>query len=83
MNDAEAGQTNEERFSYRVTRQVGEARLILSGLWRKRWFRRATYAAGALLVAFIAFWLIFARDLPDAAALAEYEPRAAQRGARW
>jgi penicillin-binding protein 1A len=74
MNDAEAGQTNEERFSYRVTRQVGEARLILSGLWRKRWFRRATYAAGALLVAFIAFWLIFARDLPDAAALAEYEP---------
>ena len=40
MNDAEAGQTNEERFSYRVTRQVGQARLILSGLWQRRWFRR-------------------------------------------
>ena len=27
-----------------------------------------------MFLAFIAFWLIFARDLPDAAALAEYEP---------
>ena len=74
MNDAEAGQPSEQSFSYRVTRHVGDARLILSRLWQKLWFRRAAYALGGLFLAFIAFWLIFARDLPDAAALAEYEP---------
>ncbi|MBP8670601.1 MAG: transglycosylase domain-containing protein, partial [Sphingobium sp.] len=39
-----------------------------------RWIRRATYMLGAILALFVLFWVIFARDLPNAEALADYEP---------
>ena len=46
----------------------------LSPLWQRRWFRWAAIALGGLFLAFLLFWIIFARGLPDAATLLEYEP---------
>ena len=74
MNDAGAENTSEDRFSYRVTRQVSDAQLMLASWWQKRWFRRATYAFAAIILFFALFWVVFARDLPNAEALADYEP---------
>jgi penicillin-binding protein 1A len=42
--------------------------------WERRWFRWIALALGGLLLAYALFWLIFARGLPDAATLLEYEP---------
>jgi penicillin-binding protein 1A len=41
--------------------------------WQRKRFRWATYAVGALLVLLLLFWAAFARNLPDAEALIEYE----------
>ena len=43
-------------------------------LWRRRWFRLATWAFAAFLAVVFLFWLLIVRNLPDAAALAKYEP---------
>lgn len=74
MTEPGAETQSEDRFSYRVTRGVSDARLMLAGWWRRRWFRRATAIFGVILVFFALFWVIFARDLPNAEALADYEP---------
>ena len=42
--------------------------------WVRRWVRWLTYAAGLLLLFWAAIWLLFARDLPSAQKLLEYEP---------
>ena len=42
--------------------------------WGRRWVRWLTYAAGLLLLFWAAIWLLFARDLPSAQKLLEYEP---------
>ncbi len=48
------------------------------GLWRRvagsRWGRRGLAVLLFLLVAYIAFWFAFMRNLPDASALLRYEP---------
>ena len=46
----------------------------LGPLWQRRRFRWAAIALGGILLAILAFWAIFARGLPDAATLLEYEP---------
>jgi len=42
--------------------------------WGRRWVRWLTYAAGLFLLLWAAIWLLFARDLPSAQKLLEYEP---------
>jgi penicillin-binding protein 1A len=61
-------------IAYRLRREAGGAKAWFAHLWARRRFRWATIAFGALLVAMALFWLIFARGLPDAATLLEYEP---------
>ncbi|MEJ7933016.1 transglycosylase domain-containing protein [Sphingobium sp. AN558] len=61
-------------FAYRLQRDAGGAMGRLRGLWARRWFRWLSVLAGGFLLAIALFWLIFARGLPDAATLLEYEP---------
>src|SRR3546814_6199004 len=42
--------------------------------WDKRWFRWIATGLGGLILAYALFWLVFARGLPDAATLLNYEP---------
>src|SRR5262245_10544034 len=62
-------------MAYRLRRDAGGALSRLRGWWRdKRWFRRSIWALGFMVLAFFALWFLFARDLPDARTLLEYEP---------
>lgn len=78
MEQNDNGSPRQEQFIYRITRKAGNSWKGLAGIaragWKRPLIRRGLYALGALVLAFGAFWLIFARDLPDAAALADYEP---------
>ncbi|MBB6124784.1 penicillin-binding protein 1A [Sphingobium subterraneum] len=74
MEEAQPGQSFRDHFAYRLKRDASGARVGLGEAWRNRWFRRAVYAAGAFLLFIGLFWLLVARDLPDASALASYEP---------
>ena len=74
MDEVSPDSPRQEDFAYRMRRDAGGAMTRLRDLWARRWFRRLSYAVGAFLVALFAFWAIFARDLPDAATLLEYEP---------
>ena len=60
-------------ISYRLKREAEG----LIGKWQVWWqskrFRRATYAVGAFVLFLMLFWVLFARNLPDAEALIEYE----------
>ncbi len=60
--------------AYRLRRPAGGVGALFAGLWQRRLFRWGMIALGGLLAAFFLFWLIFARGLPDAATLLEYEP---------
>ena len=43
--------------------------------WReKRWFRWGSVGLGVLLAGWLAFWIVFTKDLPDASMLVDYEP---------
>src|SRR3546814_20333560 len=42
--------------------------------WDKRWFRWIATGLGGLILAYALLWLVFARGLPDAATLLNYEP---------
>ena len=44
------------------------------GLLERRRWRWLAYALGGLLAAIFLFWLLFARDLPDAKSLLDYQP---------
>ena len=61
-------------FADRLRGRGRDFRERLSPLWQRRWFRWAAIAFGGIFLAFLLFWLIFARGLPDAATLLEYEP---------
>ena len=60
-------------ISYRLKRDAESFMTRWRGWWQNKRFRLATYAAGALFVLFLLFWALFARNLPDAEALIEYE----------
>ena len=62
-----------DTVSYRLKRNAEEFIERWRGWWQSKRFRLATYAVGALVVLFIIFWALFARNLPDAEALIEYE----------
>lgn len=61
-------------FAYRLRRDAGGFMDRLRPLWGRRLFRWATILGGGFLTFCLLFWLIFARGLPDAATLLEYEP---------
>lgn len=63
-----------DTIAYRLTRAGGGVAGVFGGLWRNRWSRALMLTAGGLLLCIGLFWFVFARDLPDAAALADYEP---------
>ena len=60
-------------ISYRLKREaegfIGQWQIW----WQSKRFRRATYAVGAFVMFLTLFWVLFARNLPDAEALIEYE----------
>lgn len=60
--------------TYRLRRDAGGFLSRLGQLWQRRLFRWGAILLGGLALAFLLFWLIFARGLPDAATLLEYEP---------
>ena len=62
-----------DTVSYRLKRSAEEFIERWQGWWQSKRFRLATYAVGGLVVLFIVFWALFARNLPDAEALIEYE----------
>ncbi len=61
-------------FAYRLRRDAGGFFGRLRPLWRRRWFRWMAILLGGFALFCALFWLIFARGLPDAATLLEYEP---------
>ena len=66
----EAENTN---ISYRLNREMTGAWAWLQKKWESRWFRRATYLLGAVLLLLLLFWAFLIRTLPDADRLVEYE----------
>ena len=51
-----------------------QVRTSIASLWARRWARLLAYAFALFLLAWFAIWLLFARDLPSAQKLLEYEP---------
>ncbi|MES2272031.1 MAG: transglycosylase domain-containing protein [Pseudomonadota bacterium] len=78
MDEAAPTPPDDQDFRYRVRRDAGGAfarlKERLGERWDNRWFRLSSYALGGLFLAIALFWLIFARGLPDAATLLQYEP---------
>lgn len=60
-------------ISYRLKRDAEGFLGRWNGWWQSKRFRLATYAVSALFVLLVIFWAVFARNLPDADALIEYE----------
>ncbi|GGB63523.1 penicillin-binding protein 1A [Blastomonas aquatica] len=59
---------------YSVRRSEDGAFGSLRDVWSKRWVRWAAYLLAAAPVAILLIWVIFARDLPSADTLVDYEP---------
>ncbi|HEX7877363.1 MAG TPA: transglycosylase domain-containing protein, partial [Sphingobium sp.] len=66
--------TARSSLSQRLRVRAGLLMTRLTPHWERRWFRWAAIALGGLFIAYALFWLIFARGLPDASTLLEYEP---------
>ena len=62
-----------QTISYKLKRDAEGFIGRWNGWWQSKRFRLATYAVGALFVLLVIFWAVFARNLPDAEALIEYE----------
>ena len=60
-------------ISYRLKREAEGFIGKWQVWWQSKRFRRATYAVGAFVLFLMLFWVLFARNLPDAEALIEYE----------
>lgn len=74
MEEAAPGSSAKDTISYRLKRDVGKTRAFLGRAWASGLGRRLLVALGGVVLLVSLFWLVFARDLPDAAALADYEP---------
>jgi penicillin-binding protein 1A len=53
---------------------LARIRTSLASLWARRWARLLAYALALLFVIWFAMWALFARDLPSAQKLLDYEP---------
>ncbi|GAA3728417.1 penicillin-binding protein 1A [Sphingorhabdus rigui] len=60
-------------ISYRLKREAEGFIGKWQVWWQSKRFRRATYGVGAFVLFLMLFWVLFARNLPDAEALIEYE----------
>ena len=60
--------------AFRLRRSAGGIFARLRGLWGRRWFRWLSILGGGFIAFCAIFWFVFARDLPDATSLLEYEP---------
>ncbi|MBB3982581.1 penicillin-binding protein 1A [Sphingobium fontiphilum] len=60
--------------AFRLRRDARGIFARLRSLWGRRWFRWLSILGGGFIAFCAIFWLIFARDLPDATSLLEYEP---------
>lgn len=74
MEEAAPGSSDKDTIAYRLKRDVGESRAALARWSTLRWVRRLSWVIGGLAILYLLFWVTFARGLPDAAALADYEP---------
>jgi penicillin-binding protein 1A len=61
-------------IAYSVRRGGDGAMAPLREAWANRWVRWAVYLLGVALVGMLLVWVIFARDLPSAETLVDYEP---------
>jgi penicillin-binding protein 1A len=60
-------------ISYKLTRSAGGLWEKLQLYWQRKWFRRAAYALGLVLLGWLLLWVMVLRNLPDAEALIEYQ----------
>ncbi|ALR18975.1 MULTISPECIES: penicillin-binding protein 1A [Sphingobium] len=74
MEEARPETAAPSSFAYRLRREAGGIRDRLRPFWGRRLFRWSAILLGGFLLAIFLFWLIFARGLPDASTLLEYEP---------
>ncbi len=72
MNDT-APANDETNLNYRLRRNAGGVLDQLAIYWTKRWFRWLSYLVGSALLFLLLLWVFVIRNLPDAAALVEYE----------
>ncbi|WP_417615616.1 penicillin-binding protein 1A [Parasphingorhabdus sp.] len=72
VNDA--SDTAGESLAYKLERSTGSFFERIEKFWQKKWFRLLVAFLGLCVLGWFLVWLIFARDLPDAAALRTYEP---------
>jgi penicillin-binding protein 1A len=72
--DETASPTEPNNISYTLQRDADGFRARWAKFWVRRWFRWLTYAVSALLILGLLFWVFVVRNLPDAEALAEYQP---------
>ncbi len=72
--DETASPAEPNNISYTLQRDADGFRARWGKFWVKRWFRWLTYAVMAFALFAILFWVFVVRNLPDAEALAEYQP---------
>jgi penicillin-binding protein 1A len=60
-------------ISYKLTRSAGGLWEKWQLYWQRKWFRRAVYALGLVLLGWFLLWAFLLRSLPDAEALIEYQ----------
>lgn len=63
-----------DSIAYKLERNTGSLRERVEILWLNKWFRRFVALVVLGFIGLAAIWLLFARDLPDATALRNYEP---------
>lgn len=63
-----------ESLAYKLERKSGSFMRGLETLWQKWWFRLLLAFAALCLIGWLLIWLLFARDLPDAKMLEQYQP---------
>ncbi len=73
MDNAPLPADEPKSLSYKLKRDAEGFKGRWQQYWQRKRFRLAVYALGGLLFLMLAFWAVFARNLPDADALIEYE----------
>ncbi len=73
MDNAAPPADEPTNISYKLKRDVDGFVGRWQVWWQRKRFRWATYAAGGLFLFLVLFWAVFARNLPDADALIEYQ----------